>query len=204
ANAGRWRCGNSPSRNRRCNRAQPCCAPGPECGESRMPHRAFVSSTFQDLVLHRKHVIDTLRKAGFFVDPMEEWPACADEPKHFSRERVDGCALCILLVAFRRGHVPDGEELSITQMEYEQARQRGIDVLPFLLKEGTPWEADFNELESDPQVRAWRADIHKRHGRSLFDERPESIDVAPALTRWLAQGRERERRRDYLASVRQA
>jgi internalin A len=169
-----------------------------------MPHKAFVSSTFQDLVRHRKHVIDALRKAGFIVDPMEEWSAWADEPKQFSRQRVDGCDLCILLVAFRRGFVPDGEDASITQLEYEQARQRGIDVLPFLLAEGTPWEADFNELETDPQVRAWRMDIQKRHGRSLFDERPESVDVGPALTRWLAQRQERERRRDYLASVRQA
>jgi internalin A len=169
-----------------------------------MAHKAFVSSTALDLLPHRRHVIDALRKAGFSVDPMEEWTASADEPKQFCRERVDGCDLCILLVAFRRGHVPDGEELSITQLEYEQARQNGIDVLPFLLKEGTPWPADVNELETDPRVADWRADIQKSHGRSLFDERPESVDVGPALTRWLAQRQERERRRAYLASVRQA
>src|SRR4051812_2232361 len=95
--------------------------------------RAFVSSTYIDLKAHRGRVIDTLRKSGIHVDPMEDWTADDREPKEFSRRRVDGCALCILLVAFRRGHIPEGEALSITQMEYHHAVRSGIAVLPFLL-----------------------------------------------------------------------
>lgn len=67
-----------------------------------MAYKAFVSSTFLDLEKHRGHVIAALRKAGFFVDPMEEWTAASDEPKQLSRERVEGCQLCILLVSLRR------------------------------------------------------------------------------------------------------
>jgi len=36
-----------------------------------MRYKAFVSSTFEDLERHRRYVIAALRKAGFFVDPME-------------------------------------------------------------------------------------------------------------------------------------
>lgn len=72
-------------------------------------YKAVVSSTFEDLKDHRAYVIRLLRKAGFFVDAMEDWAADSDEPKKFSQDRLAGCALCVLLVAFRRGHVPDGE-----------------------------------------------------------------------------------------------
>ena len=42
---------------------------------------------------------------------MEEWPADNDEPKQFSQDRLNGCDLCVLLVAFRRGYVPDGDAI---------------------------------------------------------------------------------------------
>ena len=80
-------------------------------------YKAFVSSTYEDLKDHRAHVINALRKAGIFVDPMEDWTSSNDEPKAFSTKRLEGCDLCILPVAFRRGmrsgrggkkHYPDG------------------------------------------------------------------------------------------------
>src|SRR5499433_1641040 len=115
-----------------------------------MSYRAFVSSTFVDLKEHRAHVISSLRRAGFAVDPMEDWTADSDEPKKFSQDRLNGCDLCVLLVEFRRGYVPDGEPLSITQLEYEAARKQGIDILPFMLDEDTAWRAKLDEREKDP------------------------------------------------------
>ncbi len=62
-------------------------------GRSVMDYKAFVSSTFLDLKDHRAHVIRELRKAGFFVDPMEEWTSAAQEPKLLSTNRLDDDAL---------------------------------------------------------------------------------------------------------------
>ncbi|MDH3404425.1 MAG: DUF4062 domain-containing protein [Acidobacteriota bacterium] len=149
--------------------------------------KTFVSSTYEDLKDHRAHVIRALGRSGIFVDPMENWTATSDEPKRFSQQRLDGCHFCVLLVGFRRGYVPQGETASITQLEYEAALARGVDVLPYLLAEGTPWPARFDELKSDPGVRAWRRHLESKHGRELFDEKPESIDVAPAVTRWVME-----------------
>ena len=153
-------------------------------------YKVFVSSTFIDLKDHRAYVIDALRKAGFFVDPMEDWTADSDEPKVFSQERVDGCDLCVLLVAFRRGHVPEKEAESITQMEYRYAREHGIDVLPFLLDEQAPWPRQFDELDKDPAIRLWRAELQEHHGVGFFGMAPQTIQIAPALTRWLAKRKE--------------
>jgi hypothetical protein len=150
-----------------------------------IPLKAFVSSTYEDLKDHRAHVIDALRRAGVFVDPMEYWTAESDEPKQFSQERLDGCNFCVLLVALRRGYVPETESRSITQLEYDAAIAQGMDVLVYLLDESARWPAKFNELDSDPEIRAWRTSLEQSHGRELFGSDPASVDIAPAITRWV-------------------
>lgn len=152
-----------------------------------MAYKAFVSSTFIDLQKHREYTIEALRKAGFFVDPMEDWTATSNEPKAFSQARLDGCDLCVLLVGFRRGHIPNGETYSITQLEYKAAREREIEILVFLLREDAPWPRKYDEMDKDPKVKRWRNELQQKHGVSFFGLDPASIDVAPALTRWLAE-----------------
>ncbi|MCH7664061.1 MAG: DUF4062 domain-containing protein, partial [Chloroflexi bacterium] len=115
-----------------------------------------------------------------------------DEPKAFSQEHVDDCDLCILLVAFRRGHVPDGETKSITQMEYEYAVKNSVDVLLFLLDDEAPWYAQFDDREKDPGILEWRADLREHHGFGLFGLEPKTVPIAPALTRWLAKKKDVE------------
>ncbi len=152
-----------------------------------MSYKAFVSSTYLDLKEHRARVIDELRKAAFWVDPMESWTASTDPPKRFSRDRLEGCDLCVLLVAMRRGHVPQGETSSITQLEYEAARERGIDVLVFMVDEHAPWPRQFDELDKDPEMRPWRKRLMEERGVGFFEDEPDSIEIAPALSRWLRE-----------------
>ena len=156
---------------------------------SNKTYKAFVSSTFIDLKDHRAHVINSLRNAGFCVDPMENWTADSDEPKKFSQERLNGCGLYVLLVAFRRGFVPDGETLSITQMEYEAALQVGAEVLVYQLDENAKWWAKYDEREKDPALNEWRSHLGKKHGTEFFTDDPRSIDMTGALGRWLTKKR---------------
>src|SRR5262245_57106149 len=151
------------------------------------PIQTFVSSTYEDLKNHRAQVINALRKSGIFVDTMEDWTAESDEPKVFSKDRVKGCHFCVLLVAFRRGYVPENETYSVTQLEYEAAIDEGMDVLVYLLDERASWPSGFDERDSDPEVRAWRARLEKKHGRKLFGPNPLSIDISPAITRWVVK-----------------
>lgn len=152
------------------------------------PYKAFVSSTFIDLKDHRAHVISSLRNAGFFVDPMENWSADSDEPKKFSQDRLAGCDLCVLLVGFRRGFVPDGETRSITQLEYDAAIAQGIDVLVFQLDDNDAklW-SKYDDREKDPTVQEWRGSLGKKHGVQFFTDDPRSIDMTGALGRWLSR-----------------
>jgi hypothetical protein len=157
-----------------------------------MAYKAFVSSTFLDLQKHRKYIIETLRKAGFFVDPMEDWTATNDEPQVFSQARLDGCDLCILLVGFRRGYIPRGGSYSITQLEYMAARKRSIDVLAFLLQEDAPWPRQYDEFGKDAGIKTWREELRHQHGVGFFGLEPASIEISTALNRWLTEKGSRE------------
>jgi hypothetical protein len=154
-------------------------------------YKAFVCSTFKDLRAHRNHVIATLRKSGFFVDPMEEWPVDAAEPKTLSQDRVDGCEVCVLIVGFRRGHVPLDESRSVTQLECQSALDSGARILPFILKEQAPWPREFDELDEDPGVREWREELEEHRHVEYFDHNPESIQIGPGIIRWFMQEVER-------------
>jgi hypothetical protein len=155
-------------------------------------YKAFISSTYEDLLGHRAEAIRALQSAGFLVDQMENWQADRDAPARFSPARLDGCNLCLLLVAFRRGTVPRGAARSITQIEYDEARRRGIDVLPFLLNEQTPvgahgWPARFDERESDPGINDWHQTLRQTHGVGEFGADPKSLRIEAALARWVVQ-----------------
>jgi Domain of unknown function (DUF4062) len=147
--------------------------------------RAFVSSTYNDLKDHRAYVIDRLQRGGIAVDPMEKWTAASDEPKELSQERVNECDVCILLVGFRRGHIPEGEHLSITQLEYLEAIRREKEVLVFMADEHANWPAEaIAEMARDPDVRRWRNELKEHMVTGFFTPQPESIDVTSALLRF--------------------
>jgi hypothetical protein len=158
-----------------------------------MAVKVFVSSTYVDLKAHRQRVITQLRRAGYHVDPMEDWTSDADEPTRFSLDRLRDCQACVLLVGFRRGFVPAGQGHSIIQMEYHRAIDLGIDVLPFLLNDGvTGWPEPYDDRTKDPLLNEWREYIGLHHGIERFTADPTSVDVLPAFSRWQARRYERE------------
>ena len=152
-------------------------------------YKVFLASTYDDLKHHRARVIGRLRDLGLGIDPMENWGADPREPKEFSKDRVLDCDLLVLLVAFRRGYVPENETLSITQMEYRAAKEAGMDVLVFQLAESDElkWYTRYDELSTDPEIGRWRAQLAADHGCSFFDDDPRSVDIEQAVMRWRSE-----------------
>jgi len=171
-----------------------------------MSYKAFVSSTFIDLKEHRARAIDALRKAGIYVDPMEDWTADSDEPKHASVDRMRDCDLCILLVGARRGHRPEGEMLSITQMEVQEAVKRGIDVLGFLYDGTSAWPPAYYELDKDEELNRWRGDLMEHNCVGRFTHDPSSLEtpVRDAISRWLQKQSWPEVHKTFLETLRDA
>ena len=118
-----------------------------------MRYRAFVAATKKDLEKQREHVTKQLRDASLEVDPMENWPADAENPAVISAKRTSGCHFCVALVGFQRGTIAQNDinERSITQLEVDTAISRGLKTLVYLLR------------DSEANRRAWPPKAHGRH-----------------------------------------
>ena len=88
----------------------------------------YVSSTYEDLKLHRKTVIRELR--GLYdVECMEDYPASDKRPTKKCLEDVERCHYFVLILGLRYGYIPavdnpDGK--SITHLEYDGWRRRQL------------------------------------------------------------------------------
>ena len=103
--------------------------------------QVFISSTVFDLPDHRKRAVKACGRAGMHAIDMANWTAQAANAVEVSLGKVDQADLYIGIFAHRYGYrppgqpVPPGEDISITEMEYRRAVDRGIPRLIFLMHE---------------------------------------------------------------------
>ena len=65
-------------------------------------------------------------------------PASPEDALTLSREYVDQADFYLGIFAFRYGSVPEGQEKSITELEYDRAIERQIPVFIFIAYDQTP------------------------------------------------------------------
>ncbi len=120
---------------------------------------AMISSTAADLPEHREQVEDACLRTGIFPIGMEQLPARDASGIAVSLEMVDQADIYIGVYAWRYGWVPDGEEISITEMEFNHAlerKERGElkEILIFLMHENHPLtSAKMVEADADAQAK---------------------------------------------------
>src|SRR5712691_4215186 len=89
-------------------------------------NRVFVSSTWTDLQEERNAVekaLNQLRDTEF--QGMEYFGSRPDKPKDASLEEVNRANIYVGIFAHRYGSIDTESGLSITELEYRQARRRG-------------------------------------------------------------------------------
>jgi uncharacterized protein DUF4062 len=94
--------------------------------------KAYLSSTLDDLRSERQAVRDVL--AGECI-VKESYGASEDDLVTTCIDDVRECDLYIAILGLRYGFVPPGQAHSITYLEYEEARQRGLPRLVFVKEE---------------------------------------------------------------------
>jgi hypothetical protein len=87
--------------------------------------RAFLSSTYVDLVEHRRVAVDALERLGSDVVRMEVSGARPQEPSEACFDEIDRSDLFVGVYAHRYGHVRSGSRTSITEDEFWHARRGG-------------------------------------------------------------------------------
>jgi hypothetical protein len=92
---------------------------------------------------------------------MPAYPACM--------KKVEECDVLVAIVAHRYGWVPDDQPApggkSITWLECEHARSKGIEVLAFVLDDKFAWPAEWREA-----YRLMKAAEEGRYSAELAEE----------------------------------
>src|SRR5207302_4760000 len=82
----------------------------------------MISSTARDLPKHREQVRLACERAGFEPREMMEHLTAEDaSPVEVSLRMVEQADVYLGILAYRYGTIPDGHDISITEMEYDRA-----------------------------------------------------------------------------------
>lgn len=95
--------------------------------------RLFLSSTFDDLKLHRQTVESSFAMSGITYNAMEHFGSTPRPPLKTCLNSVEASEGFIGVLGVRYGGSPSGRVLSYTQREYQHARALGLPILMFLI-----------------------------------------------------------------------
>src|SRR6266404_134750 len=110
---------------------------------------AMISSTSVDLPEHRQQAIIACRRQNVTPLVMEDLPARDADAIRVSLEMVDKADVYLGIFAWRYGHVPEGHDISITEMEFNRAVEHGIPILVFLIHKHHPITIEMVTREGD-------------------------------------------------------
>jgi hypothetical protein len=113
--------------------------------------KIYISATFKDLEVHRAAVALALRKMGYLVRCMEEYTATDERTDQRCKDDVATCDFYVGILAQRYGWIPPGEQRSITEIEYRQARSQRerTRCLIFILQDDAAWPLGWVDALSD-------------------------------------------------------
>lgn len=117
--------------------------------------RVFVSSTFKDLVRHRKAVRESIRRLDALDISMENFGARElrprDECVRLIREESD---VFVGIYAYRYGTIPPGDERSITEQEYDEARRQKLPMFVYEVSRRHRWNDGLKETGAAAELLA--------------------------------------------------
>ena len=106
-------------------------------GERKQHVPIFVGSTFEDLKDYRRAVRDALIQLETIVRGMEYFGSKPGSPIDECLVVVKSCKVYIGIFGMRYGSVPDGYDKSMTHLEYDEAQNRELPSLIYIIDEET-------------------------------------------------------------------
>lgn len=128
---------------------------------------AYVSSSYEDLVEYRRKAVDVLRRHRCQEHGMESYAAGPDLVS-LCLDDVRSCQLFVLILGWRYGTVLPEYDRSLTELEYEAAREAGLHIAAFVVSEEAHWPLRFTDLRTREGEGGARID---RFRQRLIDDR---------------------------------
>jgi tetratricopeptide (TPR) repeat protein len=150
------------------------------------PVRVFVSSASGALAQYRLAAVEVCHRLGLTPVYMEEFNPERPPPVEVCRREVESCDVFLLLLAYRYGARPVGEERSYTELEYEWAVGcRAMSLLTFVVDPTFAWPPrDIDRDADEAALGRFVARVKKSHAVKKFAELADfREELVLALTR---------------------
>ena len=162
---------------------------GPSLGAA---FSVFISSSFLDNEERRKLVEDAILRAGMRPVGMERFTASADPTVEECQRQARECNVYLGIIAHRYGWIPDGVDISITELEYDAAKEAQRPRLMFEIASSVSFTKADLDQEGDCWDKQKKLDAFKVKYRldqmpAPFVESKLSGMVVQALHDWLKQ-----------------
>ena len=124
--------------------------------------KVFLSSTYIDLVEHRKAAHDALEQLGLHVIWMEAFGARPVESTKACLDEIEDCELFVGIYAHRYGHIPDGKDTSITEQEFDHAQRLGKPIFGFIVDDDFIWHQKHWEHDKKIKLNTFLGKVKKQ------------------------------------------
>jgi len=160
----------------------------------------MVSSTALDLPAHRKEVLDACLRQSTIPKMQEHLPASSSDAEsgaeaiRVSLEMVDEAEIYLGVFAHRYGYVPAGHDISITEMEYDHAVERGLTRLIFIMHDQHPVLA--SDVETGEGALKLKRLVERLKTENVVNFFKSPEDLRAHVINSLSQYREQHGKRD--------
>ena len=117
---------------------------------------AYVSGTVRDLSEYRKQAADACLQLGIVPVAVEQVPTAGQDPLAVSLRALDNADIYVGIIGWRYGFIPEGQNASITELEYRHARERGVPCLIFIMDDKHPITPTEIDAATQPQMQQFR------------------------------------------------
>lgn len=151
--------------------------------------KAFISSTFTDLIAYRKAVAESIERLGHQAEKMEVFGARPEGAQEVCQKEIKNCDLFIGIYAYRYGFIPSQSQTSITEQEFDYARELRKPIFCFLIDEDHPWP--FKLIEPEPGYSKLNAFKNRIRNSYVIDTytTPEDLafKVSTSISKYLSE-----------------
>jgi hypothetical protein len=149
--------------------------------------KVFLSSTYVDLIEHRKAAHDALEQLGLHVIWMEAFGARPVESTQACLDEVKESDLFVGIYAHRYGYIPDGKDVSITEQEFIHAQKSEKPIFGFVIDEDHLWHPKHIEHDKKTNLDAFLAKVKTQPVE--FFTTPDNLaqKIASSVGRYLAE-----------------
>ncbi len=117
--------------------------------------KVFLSSTYNDLIEHRKAAHDALEQLGLHVICMEAFGARPEETLKACLKEVEESDLFVCIYAHSYGYIPAGSGVSITEQEFDHAQELEKPIFGFIVDDDFIWHQKYFEHDKKTNLDAF-------------------------------------------------